>query len=95
QRDEDLDTSYEGLLSLAATLGDAKPKSTPEHVVAGLPTGFYKDWATSDSDHRCPICLDDYKPLDPVLKLPACNHWLHKVCLEVRGYLCLLLGTPN
>ncbi|KAL4257547.1 RING-type E3 ubiquitin transferase, partial [Pleurotus pulmonarius] len=86
-RDEDFDTSYEGLLSLAATLGDAKPKSTPEHIIAGLPTGIYKDWATPDSDHRCPICLDDYEPSDPVLKLPACNHWLHKACLEqwLRG----------
>ncbi|KIK63978.1 hypothetical protein GYMLUDRAFT_221162 [Collybiopsis luxurians FD-317 M1] len=81
-RDEDFDQSYEGLVSLAATLGEVKPRSTPDHVVAGLKTGFYKDWATESSDKRCPICLDDYKALDPVLKLNDCSHWLHKSCLE-------------
>ncbi|KIM86611.1 hypothetical protein PILCRDRAFT_49851, partial [Piloderma croceum F 1598] len=78
QRDEDFDSSYESLLSLASTLGEARPKATPNHVIAALPTGFYKDWQTADSDQRCPICLDDYKPLDPVLRLPECSHWLHK-----------------
>lgn len=59
QRDEDFDESYENLLNLAATLGDARPRSTPDDVVAGLEAGLYKDWATPDSDQRCPICLDD------------------------------------
>ena len=59
QRDEDFDTSYESLLSLAATLGDVKPRCTSESVIASLPTGLYRDWATPDSDARCPICLDD------------------------------------
>lgn len=27
-----------------------------------------------------------YKPLDPVLKLSDCTHWLHKGCLEVRCF---------
>ncbi|KAI0056350.1 hypothetical protein BV25DRAFT_1785487, partial [Artomyces pyxidatus] len=84
-RDEDFDTSYEGLLSLAATLGDVRPRHTPEHVIASLTAGVYKDWATADSDQRCPICLDDYKEVDPVLKLTDCSHWLHKACLEVRA----------
>jgi len=44
---------------LAATLGDAKPRFTPQHVIASLPNGLYKDWATKDSDQRCPICLED------------------------------------
>ncbi|KAJ3805481.1 hypothetical protein EV368DRAFT_42422, partial [Lentinula lateritia] len=83
-RDEDFDQSYEGLMSLAATLGEVKPRATPDHVVAGLKTGFYKDWASDECDKRCPICLDDYKSLDPVLKLNDCSHWLHKSCLEVR-----------
>ncbi|KAJ8474194.1 hypothetical protein ONZ45_g16030 [Pleurotus djamor] len=86
-RDDDFSPSYEFLLQLGESLGDAKPKSTPDHVLASLPTGIYKDWATADSDQRCPICLDDYQSLDPVLKLPECSHWLHKECLEqwLRG----------
>ncbi|KAF9066986.1 hypothetical protein BDP27DRAFT_1226606, partial [Rhodocollybia butyracea] len=80
--DEDFDQSYEGLMSLAATLGEVKPRATPDHVVAGLKAGFYREWASEDSDKRCPICLDDYKALDPVLKLNDCPHWLHKSCLE-------------
>jgi hypothetical protein len=59
QRDEDFDGSYETLLSLGGMIGDAKPKATPDHVLAGLETASYKDWATSESDQRCPICLDD------------------------------------
>jgi len=81
-RDEDFDSSYENLLSLASVVGEARPRATPSHVIAALPTGFYKDWQTVDSDQRCPICLDDYTPLDPVLKLSDCLHWLHKNCLE-------------
>jgi len=81
-RDEDFDSSYESLLSLASALGEVRPRATPNHVIAALPTGFYKDWRTPDSDERCPICLDDYKPLDSVLKLLDCAHWLHKGCLE-------------
>ncbi|KAJ7228472.1 hypothetical protein GGX14DRAFT_345899, partial [Mycena pura] len=79
--DEDFDTSYEGLLSLGGMIGDVKPKGTPDDVVAGFDTAFYKDWATAESDKRCPICLDDYQPSDPVLKLGDCQHWLHKECL--------------
>ncbi|KAF8908151.1 hypothetical protein CPB84DRAFT_1767427 [Gymnopilus junonius] len=72
-RDEDFDESYEGLLSLSQTLGDVKPRATPSQ---------YKDWATPDSDKRCPICLDDYGETDTVLKLPNCSHWLHQDCLH-------------
>lgn len=82
-------------------MGEAKPKHTPEHVIGGLPSGLYKDWATPGCDQRCPICLDDvrsllsrplyyysssqlqYKPMDSVLKITDCSHWLHKDCLEV------------
>ncbi|RDB29834.1 hypothetical protein Hypma_013932 [Hypsizygus marmoreus] len=81
-RDEDFDESYESLLSLAASLGEAKPRATPDGVIAGLETGLYKDWKTADSDHRCPICLDDYEPEDTLLKLSDCSHWLHRECLQ-------------
>jgi hypothetical protein len=63
QRDEDFDSSYENLLSLAAALGEAKPRAVPEHVIASLPTAFYKDWMSPESDKRCPICLDDVRNL--------------------------------
>lgn len=59
QRDEDFDESYENLLSLAQTLGDVKPRSTPAEVIEKMEKAQYKDWATADSDQRCPICLDD------------------------------------
>ncbi|KAL0959357.1 hypothetical protein HGRIS_014612 [Hohenbuehelia grisea] len=81
-RDEDFDESYEGLMRLAATIGEARPRRTPDNVLAELPTGLYKDWANEDSDPRCPICLDDYKPSDLLMKLPVCKHWLHKPCLQ-------------
>ena len=63
QRDEDFDESYEGLLSLSAALGEVKPKSTPASILSELETAQYKDWATSESDQRCPICLDDVRPI--------------------------------
>ncbi|KAF5381678.1 hypothetical protein D9615_005573 [Tricholomella constricta] len=81
-RDEDFDESYESLLSLAASLGEAKPRCTPDGVISSLETGLFKDWKTADSDHRCPICLDDYQPDDSLLKLADCSHWLHRECLQ-------------
>lgn len=61
QRDEDFDSSYEGLLSLAETLGEVKSRAVPENIITSLPRGVYKDWASSDSDKRCPICLEDVR----------------------------------
>ena len=59
QRDEDFDTSYESLLSLAATIGEVRPRHTPDSVINSLPTGTFKEWRNAESDQRCPICLDD------------------------------------
>ena len=60
QRDEDLDTSYEGLLSLSTLLGDVKPRGTPGDIVSSLPRGTYGEWARpGHTEERCPICLDD------------------------------------
>ncbi|KAH9942703.1 hypothetical protein B0H21DRAFT_696156 [Amylocystis lapponica] len=85
QRDEDLDTSYEGLLHLTGLLGEARSRGTPASVMSSLPSGIYKDWAKpGESEERCPICLDDYQATDPVLKVTECSHWFHKGCLEVR-----------
>jgi len=59
QRDEDFDASYESLLSLAATIGEVRPRHTPDSVINSLPTGTFKEWRNAESDQRCPICLDD------------------------------------
>ncbi|KAH7908800.1 hypothetical protein BJ138DRAFT_986149, partial [Hygrophoropsis aurantiaca] len=80
--DEMFDSSYEGLLSLSEELGEVRSKATSDDAIASLPTAQYKDWATKDSETRCPICLDDYGATDTVAKLPDCPHWLHKACLE-------------
>ncbi|KAF7288296.1 RING-type domain-containing protein [Mycena chlorophos] len=95
-RDEDFDTSYESLLSLSGLIGDARPKGTSDETISGLESAQFQDWATADSDQRCPICLDDvsvsihlmlpahmiqYEPSDTVMRLSDCRHWLHKDCL--------------
>ncbi|KDQ10739.1 hypothetical protein BOTBODRAFT_115481, partial [Botryobasidium botryosum FD-172 SS1] len=80
--DEDIDTSYEGLLRLQARIGEARPRSTPSHVIDALPSGPYKDFRNADSEIRCPICLDDYKPLDTVLRIDPCTHFFHQDCLK-------------
>ncbi|KAF9559948.1 hypothetical protein CPC08DRAFT_637153, partial [Agrocybe pediades] len=80
--DEEFDDSYENLISLSQWLGDAKPKSTPSDILEKMEKAQYKDWATDDSDKRCPICLDDYGQTDKVLKLTNCAHWLHQDCLQ-------------
>ncbi|KAF8184833.1 hypothetical protein BJ912DRAFT_852939, partial [Pholiota molesta] len=79
--DEDFDDSYENLLSLSMQIGDVKPRATPSEVLEKMEKAIYKDWATDGSDTRCPICLDDYAPTDPVQKLSNCSHWLHRECL--------------
>lgn len=81
-RDEDFDQSYESLLRLGALVGEAKPRGASSSTVDSLEKAEYKDWATEDSDKRCPICLDDYTPTDPVMKLNHCSHWLHRDCLQ-------------
>ncbi|KAH9830177.1 uncharacterized protein C8Q71DRAFT_799512 [Rhodofomes roseus] len=84
--DEDLDTSYEALLDLSGLLGDVRPRGLSEQTIATLPSGTYREWATpGETEDRCPICLDDYNAEDAVLKVPACSHWFHRGCLEVRN----------
>ncbi|KAH7890228.1 hypothetical protein F5I97DRAFT_1791417, partial [Phlebopus sp. FC_14] len=80
--DELFDPSYESLLSLSSAIGEVRSKATPDEVIASLPTATFKEWAKEDSETRCPICLDDYEPLDAVTKMLECPHWLHKSCLE-------------
>ncbi len=79
KRDEDFDSSYEGLLALAATLGEVKPRSTPSHVIDALPIGTFKEWRKKDSDSRCPICLDD-------VSLLRCRFVVYHLCSFVFQY---------
>jgi len=81
-RDEDFDSSFEGLTNLAAALGEVKPRNTPNHIIAGLPSGKYGEWAAPGCDERCPVCLDDYQADDELLKITDCSHWFHRGCLE-------------
>ena len=59
QRDEDFDDSFESLTNLTAALGEVKPRNTPGHVIASLPSGKYSEWTAPGCDERCPVCLDD------------------------------------
>jgi hypothetical protein len=37
-------------------------------IINSLPTGTFKEWRNTESDHRCPICLDDVSvPVTPGL----------------------------
>jgi len=81
-RDEDFDGSFESLTNLTAALGEVKPRNTPSHIIASLPSGKYGEWATPGSDERCPVCLDDYQADDELLKITDCSHWFHRGCLE-------------
>ncbi|PCH41923.1 hypothetical protein WOLCODRAFT_72346, partial [Wolfiporia cocos MD-104 SS10] len=84
QRDEDFDASYEGLLLLTSFIGEGRPRGLPEHIISSLPRGTYREWARpGETEERCPICLEDYQPADPVLKVTECSHWFHYECLEV------------
>ncbi|RDX42031.1 hypothetical protein OH76DRAFT_1363528, partial [Lentinus brumalis] len=84
QRDEDIDMSYEGLLSLSSLLGDVKPRGTPAEVLSSLPKGTYGEWSSPGAmEERCPICLDDYAAADACMRIPSCSHWFHDGCLQV------------
>ena len=77
QRDEDFDESYESLISLAAALGEAKPRGAPSEIVEKMEKGKYKDWKTEGSDVRCPICLDDVRFFSYILnRRRSADEWI-------------------
>jgi hypothetical protein len=80
--DDDIDVSYEGLLRLAARIGDAKPKHLPNEFKASLPRGVYKDCQPAQIEKQCAICLDTYKDSDEVLGITECAHYFHAACFE-------------
>jgi len=49
----------------------------------------FADMLTGSENQTCPICFDDYKVNDKVIKLPQCEHTFHPQC--VTGWL---LKTP-
>ncbi|KAG9099379.1 hypothetical protein FRC06_005327 [Ceratobasidium sp. 370] len=81
-RDDEFDDSYEGLLRLAARIGDAKPRGTPADVIKAMPTGSYANCPGAKAETRCPICLDDYEQEDIVALIRGCSHWFHKECIQ-------------
>ncbi|KAG8719615.1 hypothetical protein FRC08_002425 [Ceratobasidium sp. 394] len=81
-RDDEFDDSYEGLLRLAARIGDAKPRGTPAEVIQAMPTGSYASCPGAKAESRCPICLDDYEQEDVVALIKGCSHWFHKECIQ-------------
>jgi hypothetical protein len=82
-RDDEFDDSYEGLLRLAARIGDAKPRGTPAEVVRSMVSSRYADSPGAREEARCPICLDDYAPDDIVTVVKRCSHWFHRECVQV------------
>lgn len=58
-----MDVSYEGLLSLAARIGDAKPRNLPSELKETLPRGVYKDCPPAQVESHCAICLEKVRPL--------------------------------
>jgi hypothetical protein len=84
-RDDEFDDSYEGLLRLAARIGDAKPRGTPSEVIQAMPSGSYASCPGAKAESRCPICLDDYAQEDIVALIKHCSHWFHKECIQVSG----------
>ncbi|KAG8988256.1 hypothetical protein FRB90_002863 [Tulasnella sp. 427] len=80
--DDDMDVSYEGLLRLAARIGDAKPKHLPPEFKATLPRGVYATCEAARVDDRCAICLDKYEDDHEVMGITECAHYFHSHCFE-------------
>ncbi|KAG8713306.1 hypothetical protein FRC11_012642 [Ceratobasidium sp. 423] len=92
-RDDEFDDSYEGLLRLAARIGDAKPKGTPSEVIRSMVSCRYADSTGARAEARCPICLDDYSPDDIVTVVKRCSHWFHRECVQVSNKFLVCTRT--
>lgn len=90
--DFELDLSYEGLLALSERIGEARGKgATDAALEAGLTRYRYASsamvcvsTASTDSEARCGICLEDYEAGDECATSKQCGHGMHSACLEVR-----------
>jgi hypothetical protein len=92
-RDDEFDDSYEGLLRLAARIGDVKPRGTPADVIRSMPSCSYGNCPEAKTENRCPICLDDYGQEDVVTVIKRCSHWFHRECVQVGVHLYPLRNT--
>jgi len=80
--DDDIDVSYEGLLSLAARIGDAKPRNLPSEYKATLPRSIYRECTQAQIESQCAICLDKYEEHHEVMGIKECAHYFHSNCFE-------------
>lgn len=80
--DDDMDVSYEGLLRLAARIGDAKPKNLPQEYKATLPRGVYATCEAARLEDSCAICLEKYEDDSAVMGINECGHYFHSSCFE-------------
>ncbi|KAH7338191.1 hypothetical protein B0J17DRAFT_414832 [Rhizoctonia solani] len=92
-RDDEFDDSYEGLLRLAARIGEAKPRGTPSEVIRSMLSCRYADSPGARAEARCPICLDDYAPDDIVTVVKRCSHWFHRECVQVSSMFLVCIRT--
>ncbi|CAE6413684.1 unnamed protein product [Rhizoctonia solani] len=92
-RDDEFDDSYEGLLRLAARIGDAKPRGTPSEVIRSMLSCRYADSDGARAEARCSICLDDYAPDDIVTVVKRCSHWFHRECVQVSSKFLVCIRT--
>ncbi|KAJ3052986.1 hypothetical protein HK097_005252, partial [Rhizophlyctis rosea] len=90
--DHALDTSYESLLALSDSIGSARPKGTPQHVINSLPTISYTEGKWRGKEADCAVCLETFESGEKLKAVPGCLHWFHSVCLE--GWLRQAEGCP-
>lgn len=94
--DLDLDLSYEGLLALSESIGEARPRGATDVTLdAALRRFLHKAVASPGmvggaivTETRCGICLEDYEEGDACAESVKCGHAMHAVCFEVGSRLC-------
>ena len=100
--DLDLDLSYEGLLALSESIGEARPRGASDLTLNTALRKFLHGTSTSApsasavrvatmAETRCGICLEDYEEGDECAESVKCGHAMHAVCFEV-GRLLLSLS---
>ncbi|KAJ1343887.1 hypothetical protein BSLG_001548 [Batrachochytrium salamandrivorans] len=83
-RDDELDSTYEGLLALSEQIGSVVSKGTPAEVIVAIPTRTYSSGSPTHRNDipRCAICLEDYCDEDAIKTLPGCGHEMHGSCVS-------------
>lgn len=56
-------------------------RAVVQHTTHRLTSALYLELRKHDTQGECPICLEEYAPLD-LLLLP-CSHLFHEACLEI------------